>query len=100
MAFVGEIGKNLYGGKAKEFFPYDNLTGTNDILLYSIDDYTRTRNFLSHYIGMSMPFPNQEQLDLLNASEAVKAMPVYPAAGSIAIQDKIIVVKLSNGLIR
>jgi ABC-2 type transport system ATP-binding protein len=100
VAFVGEIGKNLYGGKAKEFFPYDNLTGTNDILLYSIDDYTRTRNFLSHYIGMSMPFPNQEQLDLLNASEAVKAMPVYPAAGSIAIQDKIIVVKLSNGLIR
>lgn len=100
VAFVGEIGENLYGGKVTEFSSYNNLTGTNDALLYSFDNYTRTRNFLSHYIGMSMPYPNQEQIDLLNTSEVVKAMPTYPAAGSIAIQDGIIVIKLSDGLIR
>lgn len=100
VAFVGELGKELYGGTAKEFSDYDYLTGTNDVLLYSIDDYTRTRNFLNHYIGMPMPYPSQEQFDLLNASEAVKEMPSYPAVGSVSIQEGVIVIKLSDGLIR
>lgn len=100
VAFVGEIGREAYGGTLGEFSAYNYLTGTNDVLLYSIDDYTRSRNFLKHYIGIPMPYPNQNQLELLNTSEEVKKMPHYPAAGSVAIQEGVIVIKLSDGLIR
>lgn len=100
VAFVGEIGKDLYGGTVTQFHEFDYLTGTNDTLLYSIDDYTRTRNFLKDYIGLHMPYPSQEQFERLNTSEEVRAMPNYPAAGSVAIYDGIVVVKLSDGLIR
>lgn len=100
VAFVGELGREAYGGTLEEFSSYDYLTGTNDTLLYSVDNYTRNRNFLKHYIGIQVPFPDQEQLERLNASEAVKAMPAYPAVGSVAIQEGVVVVKLSDGLIR
>lgn len=99
VAFVGEIGQDLYG-KKQIFADYNGMTGANDSLLFSGDNYTRTRNFLKDYIGMPMPFASPEQLDVLNNSQAVQDMPSYPAAGSIAIQEGVIVIKLNDGLIR
>ena len=47
-----------------------------------------------------MPRINGEQKEVLNNSEQIKELPSYPQKGSIVIYDDIIVVKLSDGIIR
>ena len=59
--------------------------------------YSR-REFIIHHLGFDIPIlnsydPLQQQLE---ADPRVKAMPAYPASGSIQAFDNIIVVKLGN----
>lgn len=100
VAVVGEASRTLYGGTVQDFAQINSLTGTNDRLLYSPEPHIRTRTFVEHYIGVHMPRINGEQKEVLNNSEQIKELPSYPQKGSIVIYDDIIVVKLSDGIIR
>ncbi len=100
VAIVGEASRKLYGGTVKEFSQINSLTGTSDYLLYSPEPHIRTRTFIEDYIGLHMPKPTAEQKKRLADSEKVKSMPIYPAEGSVILYENMVVVKLSDGVVR
>lgn len=51
-------------------------------------------NFIRHYVGFNMAHLSEDDKKEIAATEAFKAMSVYPAAGSIQKLDNIWVVKL------
>lgn len=100
VAIVGEASLSLYGGTVGEFSQINSLTGVDDTLLYSPEPHRRTRAFIENYIGIHMPRPNQEQINMLEQSGVIEEMTSYPQEGSIILYNGVIVVKLSDGPIR
>lgn len=97
VAIIGEASPAFYGNTVPQFSQFNSLTGTNDVLLFTPEPHIRTRRFIEHYIGIHMPKPGRELLDMLDASEEVKSIPSYPAEGSVVMYNNIIIVKLSEG---
>jgi len=67
-------------------------TGINEAII----DNTRLTYFLRNFVGISITYADAEASARLSALPEVKAMPIYPAAGSIALIDGVLVVKLSD----
>lgn len=51
--------------------------------------------FLQYYLGISIPFATEEEISEITATDAYKAMAVYPYSGSMEKFGDIVVVKLS-----
>ena len=64
--------------------------GTTNVSSYS------NLNILTRYLGFLPSFLWDEDLEEFSADERVKEMPCYPADGSIAIVDEVIVIKLQD----
>ena len=58
-----------------------------------VNVYSR-ENLLRYYLGLELPFADEETVERLAADPRVEAMPVYPYAGSIRQLDGVITVKL------
>lgn len=100
VAIIGEASRKIYGNTVEEFSQINTLTGTADTLLFIPEPHLRTRKFIENYIGIRMRSLNTEQKLSLGNSEIVMGMPSYPAEGSVAMVDGVIVVKLSEGVVR
>lgn len=103
--YTGDTPVLFAGSGAPEAFQYktgDFVQITSDIgvgytgLNGAIIDNTRLTYFLRNFVGVSIPYADAETGARLSALPEVKAMPIYPAAGSIALIDGILVVKLSD----
>lgn len=66
-------------------------TGLNGAII----DNTRLTYFLRNFVGVSITYADAETSARISALSEVAAMPIYPAAGSIALINGILVVKLS-----
>lgn len=100
VVLIGAPDKNLYGGTVEAFSFSSPLTGIDGNLLYTGDPHIRTRSFIEHYIGLHIPKPSSDQKAKIKDASFIKELPCYPAAGSIAVYEGMIVVKLSEGGIR
>lgn len=69
----------------------DGYTG----LRLPVTDMNHLKILLQNYVGVSFAYADEETATRLLASDAVAAMPVYPAAGSIEWIENCLVVKLS-----
>ena len=69
----------------------DGYTG----LRLPVTDANHLKILLQNYVGVSIAYADEETTARLSTSDAVAAMPVYPAAGSIEWIDGCLVVKLS-----
>ena len=90
-ALIGEIQDPLLGGPWNDEITYP-VYGFTEFLL---NEYSRN-DWIKNYIGYDVPRADQQTLEALAASDAVRAMPCYPNAGSIAIIGDMVVVKFGN----
>lgn len=67
------------------------LTGVSG---FQPDSYSMPA-FLEYYLGFSIPFATEEEISEITATDAYKAMAVYPYSGSMEKFGDIVVVKLS-----
>lgn len=95
IALFGDVNQEAYGTK-KYYTEVFGVSLNGEALFPPLVQC----NFLRYYIGSVMPTLTAEQYDLLNNSEEVAAMPVFPADGSVAMIDGIAVVKLGEGSIQ
>ena len=76
------------------------VTGTTDGLLLRRDDETVGQSVvtaaLRDYGHVSLSFLHGEEAHTLKASPAVAAMPCWPADGSVAVSNGVIIVKFSD----
>jgi hypothetical protein len=94
----------LAGSGAPEAFQYTTgdfkqITGESGVgytgINIAIVDNTRLSYLLRNWVGVSITYADDETSVRISASPEVAAMPIYPAAGSIAMMDGCLVVKLS-----
>lgn len=83
----------LYGNRSR----YMDYTAAINNCCFNV---LTNRTFLRHYTGMQFPSISSGQRTALENSEKVAAMPNYPAKGSIAMVDGVIVVKFEEGVIK
>ena len=80
-------------------FPPD-MTGTTDSYLLRADDESVGQSILcstlNDYIGTDFSFLAGEEKDAWLEQSAVAEMPVFPEAGSVAVKDDILIIKLSE----
>ncbi|MEG2421585.1 MAG: glucosyltransferase domain-containing protein [Oscillospiraceae bacterium] len=81
--------------------PTPELDRTGDIGVFAMGNHLTSYTydlFLKRFLGFTNPLylDGTPQSDSCGQQESVKAMPVYPAAGSIATVDGIMVVKLNG----
>lgn len=69
----------------------DGYTG----LRLPVTDMNHLKILLQNYVGVSVAYADEETTTRLLYSDAVAAMPIYPAAGSIEWVENCLVVKLS-----
>ncbi len=61
----------------------------------SMIDFARLKTLLRNWIGVAPAYAGDAEVERLSMLPEVRAMPVYPAAGSIALIEGTLVVKLS-----
>ena len=62
----------------------------------AIVDNERLKMLLRNWIGVSFNYVDADTISTLNQDSAVAALPIFPAHGSIALIDGVLVVKLSD----
>ena len=76
------------------------ITGTTDGLIIRHDDETVKQSVLTSalndYTNLTLDFLAGDEARALKSTDTVKNMPCFPAAGSVACIDDIVVVKLSE----
>lgn len=78
-----------------EQFPFlDQFTGITGINGFTVDSYSRER-FLKYYLGFTIPFASDAEMEAMKSSPEYKNMAVYPYYGSMAMIGDILVIKLS-----
>ena len=70
----------------------DQLTGVKGFL---ITDYSAPQ-FLANYLGVSLPFAGEAQVEALRQTDQFRQMPIYPYHGSIQCIGDYLVIKLSE----
>ena len=58
-------------------------------------DHQRLKALLRNWVGVAPAYATDAETEQISALPQVAAMPVYPAAGSIAMVNGYLVVKLS-----
>ena len=96
IAFVGEPSRGNYpqakDGHLGSLGSDEGFGGPSE---YSfIYDDRHFKDYIASYIGVVYPLVEGETLDTLYEDARVAAMPCYPAAGSLAVIDEILVVKV------
>ena len=95
--FAGNGAPEAFQYKTGDFAQITSDTGVGYTGLNgAIIDNTRLTYFMRNFVGVSITYADAETGARLSALPEVKAMPIYPAAGSIALIDGILVVKLSD----
>lgn len=95
VAFVGSVNpENHPSYTSGVFIELNSMTGV-ETEWSALQDPT-IREFCEYYLGVTLPAVSGDKLNALRSSETVQQMPNYPAAGSIALIDDVIVVKLSD----
>ena len=97
VAFAGSSAPSAFQYRTGDFMVIHGedgiaYTGYNDAII----DGERLKMLLRNWIGVSFQYVDADQLLELNKNPSVVALPVYPAHGSIALIDNVVVVKLSN----
>lgn len=96
VAFVGDEAPVVFQYHTGDF---EGVTGTFGIgytgVNVSIIDRDRLQILLRNWIGVAPAYASDAEIERLSALPEVDAMPVYPAAGSIAMIEGNLVVKLS-----
>lgn len=64
-------------------------------LKLAVVDNLHLQTLLRNWVGISITYADDETTARISTSPEVAAMPIYPAAGSIAMMDGCLVVKLS-----
>ena len=86
-------------GEATEFVTdFDQFPASDSIMGatgFEVNDYSYDR-FIKNFLGFSISFASQEEVESVTTSETFQQMPVYPYHGSVQIIDNIVVVKLSD----
>lgn len=90
-AFLGEIDDPLLDCEWEEEANYSGSGFTT----YLLNQYSRA-SWFRNYIGYKLPLVSEEQNQALAEKDVVKAMPCWPAEGSIAIVDNTVVVKFQE----
>ena len=95
--FAGNGAPEAFQYKTGDFAQITSDTGVGYTGLNgAIIDNTRLTYFMRNFVGVSITYADAETGARLSALPEVKAMPIYPAAGSIALIDGVLVVKLSD----
>lgn len=87
-AFLGGISDPLMKFSWEQEMTYGGFTGPADLL-----NCHSTFSWMKHYIGYDPPMASQERLEELRQMEQVRAMPVWPNAGSIQAIGNTMVIK-------
>jgi len=90
-AMLGDIQDPLFGGPWNDEISYTGLGFTE----YLLNQYSRP-DWIENYIGYDIPMADEQTRAELAASEAVKAMPCYPNAGSIRVIGDTVVIKFQD----
>lgn len=90
-AMIGDIQDPLFGGPWNDEITYTGLGFTE----YLLNQYSR-RDWIENYIGYDIPRADDAAITALAETEAVKAMPCYPNAGSIAVIGDTVVIKFGE----
>lgn len=75
-------------------FSYDDITG---ISAESIMNIHSRSSFLKTYVGFTIPFASDDEIEAIKSSDSFSAMACYPYYGSVQMIGDIIVVKFSDG---
>ena len=96
VALVGRPGNNPYFARSKAF---DMANEYAQFGYWSTDPRNNRVSWygvLTGYLGVTFPLCDDVTYDTLRATDAVAAMPVFPAAGSIEVIQDVVVVKVSD----
>ena len=96
VALVGRPGNNPYFARSKAF---DMANEYAQFGYWSTDPRNNRVSWygvLTGYLGVTSPLCDDVTYDTLRATDAVAAMPVFPAAGSIEVIQDVVVVKVSD----
>lgn len=95
--FAGNGAPEAFQYKTGDFAQITSDTGVGYTGLNgAIIDNTRLTYFIRNFVGVSITYADAETGARLSSLPEVKAMPIYPAAGSIALIDGVLIVKLSD----
>ena len=90
-AFVGKIRDPMFYDKWESVPTF----GGNTTFRVLVNDYGQSE-WPANYLGIEIPYANDERTAELVAMEQVKAMPCWPDAGSIAVVDDTMVIKFEE----
>lgn len=94
-AFIGRVNpENHPSYTSNTFIELNRMTGVETEWSALLDP--TIREFCEYYLGVTLPGVSSDKLNSLHNSEIVQQMPNYPAEGSIALIDEIMVVKFSD----
>ena len=96
VAFVGDGAPIAFCYSTGDFSAIASSDGSKYTgLCLPIVDCAHLKTLMRNWIGIELAYTTDEESAAFTAMPEVKAMPVYPAAGSIAMMDGCLVVKLS-----
>lgn len=90
-AFVGQINDPLLENRWELGTRYGGSV-TSDFLMHIYSQY----DWIRLYFGYDIPFASYEAINEVKTRDEYKAMPYWPAEGSIKVIDDLVVVKFSD----
>lgn len=97
VAFVGDGAPIVFRYTTGDFSAIASPDGSRYTgLCLPVVDCAHLKSLMRNWIGIELVYVTDEEAATLASMPEVKAMPVYPAAGAIAIIDGCLVVKLST----
>lgn len=92
--FVGRAANSGYGSVAFYKQIYARFADQSPFSVMQSDSHVR--GFLRSYLGVQLASPDEATAARLQVSDAVAAMPAYPAQGAVQAVDGVLVVKLGD----
>ncbi len=92
--FVGRAANSGYGSVAFYKQIYPRFESQSPLSVMQSDSHVR--GFLRSYLGVELAGPDEATAARLLASDAVAAMPAYPAQGAVQAVEGVLVVKLGQ----
>lgn len=96
VVFVGGFSDEIYPETNPRFERTDYLTGMSlDAVVFG--EY-QLRGYIQSYLHVKLPSPSKEQREQVMNSAELAEMPVWPAEGSVAEIDGVLVVKFTEDI--
>ncbi|MBQ3194505.1 MAG: glucosyltransferase domain-containing protein [Oscillospiraceae bacterium] len=90
-ALMGNIQDPMLGSAWADAVSYGGNRFTDDLL----NQYSRLA-WVSNYMGIQIPAASQERIEELSRTEQVRAMPCWPAQGSVRIVEDTVIIKFQE----